>query len=119
MELDSLRTNTLPEIVFAYLSILNHDGHFLSREVLLKAMDLAALIAAEGSELALCFVNAGRMAELVETLANVSRSILRADEMGSKGGKKARRVGMKGENLELWSTRVGGNSGGAQGYVDS
>ena len=75
-------------------------------------MDLAALIAAEGSELALCFVGAGRMAELVETLANVSRSILRADESGSKGGKKARRAGTRGENLEIWSAKVGGVGGG-------
>lgn len=100
IELDSLRTAYLPEVVLAYNTVLSIGGQFLSREVLLRAMDLAALVATENSQLAACFVKAGRMAELVDALAMSSKTILRADEMGAKQGKKSRKTV---EGLGLWT----------------
>lgn len=85
--------------------MLNFDGHVLSRDILLRCMGLAAEIAANGSELSLCFVEARRMAELVDTLAVASRSILKADEMGAKTGKKSKKT--TGQNLEIWNIKAG------------
>jgi nuclear pore complex protein Nup107 len=91
--------------VLAYNSVLNFGGHALSREVLLKCMDLAAKVAEEGSDLGECFRAAGRMSELMHSMATASKSIMRAEEAGQKLGKKVKARKLKGENLQIWSVR--------------
>ena len=98
-----IRVACLPEVLLAYNSVLNFSSHYLSRDLLLKSMDLAALIAAEDSGLAECFMAAERMPELVDSFALLSKTIIRADDRGAKAGKSKKR--RKGETLDLWTVR--------------
>ena len=100
-EFRHIREACLPEVVLAYSIILNHSGYHVSRDCFLKCMDLAASVAAEGSDLAPCFVAAGRMADLVDSFALTSRSMIQAVERGTGG--KTRKV--DGANLDLWITK--------------
>lgn len=99
-----IRIACLPEVLLAYNMILNFSSHYLSRDLLLKSMDLAALIAAESSGLAECFMAAERMPELVDSFALLSKTIIRADDKGAKAGKSKKK--RNGETLELWTVRV-------------
>ena len=99
-----IRIVCLPEILLAYNMILNFSSHYLSRDLLLKSMDLAALIAAEESGLAECFMAAERMPELVESFALLSKTMIRADDRGAKVGKSRKK--RNGETLDLWTVRA-------------
>lgn len=99
-----MRIVYLPEVVLAYNAILNYDGFALSRDILLKSMDLAAVVAAENSDLAFCFMESGRMPELVESLAFTSRCMIQAEESGYRAGKSRKKL--DGESLSLWSTKI-------------
>ena len=101
-EFASLRAAYLPEVILAYNTVLVIGGTMISRENLVKSMDLAALVADEASGLAECFVQAGRMAELVQAFAVSSRFMLKADEAGNRKGKGLRRK-KSGEALGIWS----------------
>jgi len=103
-EFKQFRRACLPEIVLAYNAVLNFSSHYLKRDMLIKSMDLAALIAAEGSDLADCFMEAGRMPELVDTFAVSSKNMIRAEEKGGKSGKS--RKAKHGETLDLWTVRA-------------
>ena len=99
-----IRIACLPEVLLAYNMILNFSSHYLSRDLLLKSMDLAALIADEESGLAECFMAAERMPELVESFALVSKTMIRADDRGAKVGKSKKK--RNGETLDLWTVRA-------------
>ena len=99
-----IRIACLPEVLLAYNMVLNFSSHYLSRDLLLKSMDLAALVAAEDSGLAECFVAAERMPELVDSFALLSKTIIRADDRGAKAGKSKKK--RKGETLDLWTVRA-------------
>ncbi len=99
-----IRKAYLPEVLLAYTSVLHFAGHAISREMLLKSMEFAASVAAQGSDIAACFVSAGRMHELVDALAITSKAILKANEQGSKGN-KGRKKGLHGESLHLWTVK--------------
>ena len=86
-----------------YNSVLHYGGHNLSRENLLKCLDLAAIIAEEGSDLAECFIAAGRMSELVDSMAVVSKSVLSAQEQASKPSKGKK---LEGRTLSIWNPRT-------------
>lgn len=103
-EFENIRTACLPELLLAYNSILHYNGHALTREILLKCMELAALIAAENGDLSGTFVAAQRMSELVDMFAIVSKSILAAEEKGSRGSKNRRKV--EGGSMDMWSVKV-------------
>ena len=96
-----IRVACLPEILLAYNMVLNFSSHYLSRDLLLKSMDSATLVAAEDSELAECFVAAERMPELVDSFAVLSKTIIRADDRGAKAGKSKKK--RNGETLDLVS----------------
>lgn len=100
----NIRMAYLPEVVLAYLAVLDFSSRCLSRDLLLKGMDLAALIAAEDSDLATCFMEAGRMNELVDSFACMSKAMIQAEERGAKNvkGKKKR----NGETLGIWTVRA-------------
>ena len=76
----------------------------ISREILLQCMNLAATVAAESSDLADIFVRAGRMSELVDSMAIVSKSILVAEEQGQKSERKRKK--MNGASMDIWSVKV-------------
>ena len=103
-EFNQIRVACLPEVVLAYIAVLDSSSRFLSRDLLLRGMDLAAVIAAEDSDLATCFMVAGRMPELVDAFACVSKTMVQADDLGPKGGKSRKKK--NGETLGLWSVRA-------------
>lgn len=98
----------IPELVLGYLSVLQAGSFFIHRDTATKAMDLATVIADDDKTwLQRAFVDTGRMSELVETLANVSKAMLKLGEHGdgkSKIGTKKR--GSKGETLRIWDINV-------------
>ncbi|KAL8722535.1 MAG: hypothetical protein Q9225_001003 [Loekoesia sp. 1 TL-2023] len=97
-ELERIREACLPEVLLAYIAVLNSSAQYVSRELLLKSLELGSLVASKGSDLESCFVSTGRMPELVDILAFTSTNMLLAEEYG--GGKK--RTSAK---LSLWSTK--------------
>ena len=103
-EFAKLRVACLPEIVLAYNTVLDTSSRFLSRDLLLRGMDLAAVIAAENSDLGSCFIAADRMPELVDSFAYLSKTMIQADDIGPKGAKSKKKK--NGENLGLWSVRA-------------
>lgn len=81
--LHTIRTYYLPEFLLAHTSILYFAGHYLSRDHLAECMEVAVTIAStEG--LAETVQEANRMRELMNQLAGVSKSLLLANERGSK-----------------------------------
>ncbi|MCJ1262017.1 Nucleoporin nup84 [Lobaria immixta] len=105
-EFEQIRVACLPELVLAYNAIVNHGGYYISRDILLKSMDLAALVAEEESDLAACFSAAGRMPELVDSLALSSRNMIQAEEQGSRGGKGKSKRKLDGASLGLWAMKA-------------
>ncbi|KAI4257137.1 MAG: hypothetical protein LQ352_001777 [Teloschistes flavicans] len=96
LQLEQIRNACLPEVILAYITVLNYSAHYISREYLLKALDVGAAIATKDSDLARCFVATHRMPELMDLLAIISTNMLVAEEFG-RGNK---RVSAK---MALWS----------------
>lgn len=105
-EAQQIRVAVLPEIVLAYCTVLCFAGHSVTRDCLLECMNVAAAIAADGSDLAQCFKDGGRVAELVDLMAIVSRELLKADELGIGAGKAKRGRRAQGETLDIWTVRA-------------
>ena len=101
-ENDQILVACLPEIILAYITVLEFSSRFLSRDLLIKGMDLAALIAAEDSDLASCFMAADRMPELVNSFATLSKLMIQADD--AKNGKSKKKH--NGGTLSLWTMRA-------------
>lgn len=100
----AIRRVCLPEVVLAFINVLRDSARFVTRDLLLQSMDLATLVAEEGSDVGECFMEAGKMAELVRAFAFTSQAIMRADEVG-RGPKRSRRK-LDGKSLEIWSIRA-------------
>lgn len=104
-DLVAIRRIYLPETVLAYVSVLHFAATYLGREYFTRALDLAGLVASEGNkELQEAFVNVGKMEELVKTLANVSRQLLRENEQKAekKGDVGSRKRGWDGRTVDIW-----------------
>ncbi|KAF2658756.1 nuclear pore complex protein-like protein Nup107 [Lophiostoma macrostomum CBS 122681] len=98
----------IPEIVLAFICVVQSMSQFGTRDTSTKAMDLATLIADEdNSWLQNVFMETGRMTELVDMLALTSRKMLQMVEDGGKprsiGGKKR---GNRGETNRIWDLNV-------------
>jgi nuclear pore complex protein Nup107 len=96
----------IPEIVLAYLSVLQTAAFFLQRDSAVssavKAMEIANLVADEHNEwLQKVFLKTGRMSHLVDALAMVSKAMLRLNEHDPKKSATKKR-GNKGETLRIW-----------------
>ena len=100
IEFKQLRAACLPEIILAYNTVLTFSARYISRDTLLRSMDLVALIAAEDSDLASCFIEADRMPELVSSFAWSSKNMILGCEAGGK-----RKKGKDGKTLDLWTVR--------------
>ncbi|KAK4154029.1 nuclear pore protein 84/107 [Chaetomidium leptoderma] len=104
-DFQELRDAYIPETVLAYISCLHFAGTSLSRDNLLECMELAAVIAEKGSDVAQQFLRCGRMKELVEAFASSSKAlaIWTSDKKGSQtNSKKIREMGW---SRELWSIK--------------
>jgi nuclear pore complex protein Nup107 len=98
----NLKRVYIPEIVIAYLSVLQSASFFLNRDLAIKAMEVATLVADANSEwLQDLFLATGRMSELVDTLAQVSQAMLKLNEHEGKK-KETKKRGSKGETLRIW-----------------
>jgi nuclear pore complex protein Nup107 len=102
-EFKQIRISCIPEVILAYNTVLNYSAFGISRDILLKCMNLASVVAAEDSDLTASFIAAGRMPELVESFALSSRSMILAEEMGHRSGKSRRKP--NGERLDLWTIK--------------
>ena len=98
----NLRCAYLPEILLAYLSVLQTSSFFLQRDPAIKAMHVAVLVADEDYHwLQKILLRTGRMSDLVDCLACVSKAMLRLAEFDKKAADKVRRGG-RGETLRIW-----------------
>ncbi|CZT05067.1 related to Nuclear pore complex protein Nup107 [Rhynchosporium agropyri] len=75
-QLKLLREAYLPETILAYISVLQIGGTTLTRDLLMECMELSAVIAGDDSDVLEVFRNTGRMQELVEAFAMVSKDLL-------------------------------------------
>jgi nuclear pore complex protein Nup107 len=97
----NLKRAYVPEIIIVYLTVLQSASFFLSRESAVTAMEVATLVADEDHVwLQDLFVQTGRMRELVDTLAQVSKAMLKLNE--HEGKKETKKRGSKGETLRIW-----------------
>jgi nuclear pore complex protein Nup107 len=101
-----LKCAYIPEIVLAYISVLQSSAFFMQRDSGVssgvKAMEIANLVAdEENAWLQDVFLQTGRMSTLVDALAMVSKAMLKLGEHEpKKTGTKKR--GSKGETLRIW-----------------
>ncbi|KAK4128252.1 hypothetical protein N657DRAFT_638684 [Parathielavia appendiculata] len=104
-DFQELRAAYIPETVLAYISCLHFAGTSLSRDNLLECMELAAVIAEKGSDVAQEFLRCGRMKELVEAFASCSKAlaIWTSDKKGSQASSK--KIREMGWSRELWSIK--------------
>ena len=72
-------------------------------------MDLVPLIAAQGSDLAACFIEADRMPELVQSFAWSSKRMILGSDVGSRAKK-----GKDGRALDLWTVKKSKESSGSE-----
>lgn len=101
----ALREAYIPETVLAFVSSLHFAGTSLSRDNLLECMELAAVIAERGSDVAQEFMKCGRMKELLEAFTSCSKAlaIWTSDKKGSQTtSKKMREMGW---SRDVWSIK--------------
>jgi nuclear pore complex protein Nup107 len=110
-----IRVNYIPEVIIAYITVLHTSGNLITRECLLDAMDLANAIAkgrdangdmVEYNGLEECFVQAGRMRELVECFALTSKLMLILKAEGRVW--KAKKTDRVGRDLGMFE--IGGHT---------
>jgi nuclear pore complex protein Nup107 len=102
-DLVKIRNWYLPEVVLAYNTVLCAGAHMISREHLLRSMELANDVANDKTGLAECFIEAGRMRELVLAFAQSSETMLKLNEMNQ--GKRERK-NKAGKNLDIWEIKA-------------
>ncbi|KAI4672519.1 uncharacterized protein J4E78_001020 [Alternaria triticimaculans] len=91
----------IPDMILAYLSVLQAAAWFLNKDPAIKAMEVAVVVADRSNEwVQRCLLETGRMSEVLECLAAVSKCMLKLTEGGKEKGNKKR--GGKGETLRLW-----------------
>ncbi|CAA9964809.1 nuclear pore complex protein [Pyrenophora teres f. maculata] len=91
----------VPDMIIAYLSVLQSASWFLNKDPAIKAMEVAIVVADKGNEwVQKILLETGRMSDVLERLARVSHCMLRLNESGKDKASKKR--GGKGETLRLW-----------------
>lgn len=105
-QLQKLRLAYLPDLILGYNQMLDFCGHLLSRNALLRSMDLATIIADDENQLAQLFVESGKIDELVQDFASNSQKLLTRRETGTAKatGMEAKRMRQEqGMNIDIWS----------------
>ena len=130
-DLAIIRTAYLPETIIAYNTVLHAAGNLITRDSLLESMELSATIATgsvspipkfenedgtpgtvQTNRVAECFVQAGRMRELVAAFALTSKVMLVLKAEGKPWRARKDRVG---KELGVWEI---GSAGGGDGMMD-
>jgi nuclear pore complex protein Nup107 len=96
----SVRDLYLPEALVAYNTVLHSAGYLITRESLLKSMDLSVAIAQEDNALTGPLVRAGRMRELVKSFALSARVMLVLKGLGHKPWRTRR--DREGKDPGIW-----------------
>ncbi len=104
-DLENIRKTYLPETILAYVSTLHFAGTCLSRDHLLECMDLAAVIAQKGSNVATCLVKENKMKELVESFAACSKALAIVTGEKKSTGSNSKKMREMGWSRDLWSIR--------------
>lgn len=102
-DLAKIRNWYLPEVVLAYNTVLCAGAHMISRDHLLRSMELADDVANDKTGLAECFMESHRMRELVIAFAQSSETMLKLNEMNQ--GKRERK-NKAGKNLDIWEIKA-------------
>jgi nuclear pore complex protein Nup107 len=102
-DLVKIRNWYLPEVVLAYNTVLCAGAHMISREHLLRSMELANDVANDKTGLAECFIESGRMRELVIAFAQSSETMLKLNELNQN---KRERKNKAGKNLDIWEIKA-------------
>ncbi|KAF2708833.1 nuclear pore complex protein-like protein Nup107 [Pleomassaria siparia CBS 279.74] len=101
-----IRKAYYPEMVIAYICVAQTAGFFIQRDYIVKAMDIANMVADADKEwLQVLFMKTGRMTELVDTLALASRAMLRLSDLGDAKKLSAKKRGSRGESLRAWDLK--------------
>ncbi|KAI0136265.1 nuclear pore protein 84/107 [Xylariales sp. AK1849] len=105
-DFDLLRDLYLPETILGYVSVLHYAGGVLTRDYLLEGMDLAAQIAEKDSDVAAVLMKSGRMKEIFQSFANLSKALAVSSENKKLGGSgSSKRTREMGWSRELWTPK--------------
>jgi len=96
----SLRDLYLPEALIAYNTVLHSAGYLITRDSLLKSMDLSVAVAKEENKLTGPLVRAGRMRELVKSFALSAKAMLVLKGLGHKPWRTKR--DREGKDPGIW-----------------
>jgi nuclear pore complex protein Nup107 len=96
----SLRDLYLPEAIIAYNTVLHSAGYLITRDSLLKSMDLSVAVAKEENKLTGPLLRAGRMRELVKSFAVTAKSMLVLKGTGHKPWRTKR--DREGKDPGIW-----------------
>ncbi|KOS21073.1 Nucleoporin [Escovopsis weberi] len=113
-ELKEIRTAYLPETLLAYISALHFAGTGLSRDYFLECMELAALVAEEGSDLAGAFAESRRMTELLEAFTASSKALATCTGDKRSAGSGSKRLKSSGWSRDLWAVKRGNGEAGVR-----
>ncbi|KAK5987663.1 Nuclear pore protein NUP84 [Cladobotryum mycophilum] len=114
-ELKEIRMAYLPETILAYISALHFAGIGLSRDNLLECMELAAMVAERGSDLADVFIKTSRMTELLESFAACSKALAIATGDKRSAGTSSKRLREMGWSRDVWSVKSGNGDASVRG----
>ncbi|KAF2265832.1 nuclear pore complex protein-like protein Nup107 [Lojkania enalia] len=107
MDFQDIKKIFIPEILIAYLSVIQAYSFFITSNTSIKAMELATVVADDQCAwLQKAFMDSGRMAEFVDALAEVSKAMLRLGARDDK--KKTKKRGSRGEMLRIWDLNANG-----------
>lgn len=95
-----LRDLYLPEALIAYNTVLHSAGYLITRDSLLKSMDLSVAVAREENRLTGPLVRAGRMRELVKSFALSAKAMLVLKGLGHKPWRTKR--DREGKDPGIW-----------------
>jgi nuclear pore complex protein Nup107 len=96
----SLRDLYLPEAIIAYNTVLHSAGYLITRDSLLKSMDLSVAVAKEANQLTGPLMRAGRMRELVRSFALSAKAMLVLKGLGHKPWRTKR--DREGKDPGIW-----------------
>lgn len=104
-----IREIYVTEAIVAYNTVLHSAGTLITRDSLLKSLDLATTVAKEETKLSGAFAAAGRMRELVSGFAQTSRAMLVLKNRGKQWKPKKDR---EGRDVAIWEIGPQGATAG-------
>lgn len=106
-----LKKAYIPDVLLAYLAVVQAASFFMNRDSATEAMEVANLVADDDNAwIQKVLLETNRMTDLVDMLAKLSQAmlILGAGEDKKKVGSRKR--GSRGESLRIWDLGVGSRS---------